>query len=51
MSTIALHIVEDNKRGTQCLGYNWGSLSLKDINIGTRASMLGVGCGAVDLAV
>jgi hypothetical protein len=51
MSTIALHIIKGDEKGTRCLGYNWATLSLKDINVGTWSSRLGVGCEAVDLAM
>jgi hypothetical protein len=29
-STIALQVVGGNEKGTQCLGYNWGTMFLGD---------------------
>jgi hypothetical protein len=34
-STVALRVVEDDEEGTRCLGYNWATLSLGDINADT----------------
>jgi hypothetical protein len=34
-STVALRIVGGYEKGTQCLGYNWATLFLWDINTGT----------------
>jgi hypothetical protein len=30
-STVALRIVRDDKKGTQCRGYNWATLLLGDL--------------------
>jgi hypothetical protein len=32
-------------------GYNWGGLSLEDMNTGSRSSRFGVTCKVVDLAL
>jgi hypothetical protein len=40
-STVALRIVGGDEKGTQCLGYNWATLFLGDINRGTWPSRLG----------
>jgi hypothetical protein len=50
-SNIDLRFVEGDVEGTQCLGYNWATLSLGDIDIETWPSMLGVGRKACDLAM
>jgi hypothetical protein len=39
-STITLRVVGGDEKGTQCLGYNWDTLFLGDINIGTGHSRL-----------
>jgi hypothetical protein len=31
-STVALRVVGGDEKGTQCLGYNWSTLFLRDIN-------------------
>jgi hypothetical protein len=40
-STVALRVVGGDENGTQCLGYNWATLFLGDINTGTGPSRLG----------
>jgi hypothetical protein len=32
---VALRVVRGEEKGTQCLGYNWATLFLGDINMGT----------------
>jgi hypothetical protein len=50
--TVALGVVEGDKKGTRCLGvYNCATLPLGDINTGTWSSRLGVGRKADDLAL
>jgi hypothetical protein len=39
--TVVLLVVERDKKGTQCLGYNWDTLFLGDINTGTSPSRFG----------
>jgi hypothetical protein len=39
-STVALRVVGRDEKGTQCLGYNWATLFLEDINMGTWPSTL-----------
>jgi hypothetical protein len=41
ISTVALRVVEGDEKGNQCLGYNWATLFLGDINKGTWPSRLG----------
>jgi hypothetical protein len=38
ISTVALRVVGGDEKGTQCLGYNWATLFLGDINTGTWPS-------------
>jgi hypothetical protein len=40
-STVALRVVGGDENGTQCLGCNWATLFLGDINMGTWPSRLG----------
>jgi hypothetical protein len=40
-STAALRVLEGDEKGTQCLGYNWATRSLRDINTGAWSSRLG----------
>jgi hypothetical protein len=39
-STVALRVIEGDEKGTRCLGVNWATLSLGDINTGTWDSKL-----------
>jgi hypothetical protein len=40
-STVTLRVVGGDEKGTQYLGYNWATLFLGHINMGTWASRLG----------
>jgi hypothetical protein len=45
-STIALQVIEGNEKEKWCLGDNWATVSLGNINTKTWSSWLGVGCKA-----
>jgi hypothetical protein len=40
-TTVALRVVKGDGKGTQCLGYGWDTLFLRDINTETWPSWLG----------
>jgi hypothetical protein len=40
-STVALRVVGGDEKETQCLGVNWATLFLRDIDTGTWPSRLG----------